>query len=180
MQGTVLFSGEFLGGVVAASAWGPQPAETLVSEEVWRTLGALLHESNDVHFSLCEEDPMQQLSIVGNDKGDVYLMSRLVAVPCDIPACRLAMLEARQLLNTAVAASIRNPARNGQDGTVPEVRIEIAALHGRCFEILMYESIRVARREGHTHREKCVEFPGPGPENRQLPNPREATLTAAS
>jgi len=178
MKRTVLFTGMFLGAVVATSAWGPPKAETLVSDEIWSMLNALLHDSNDLHFSFCREDPMQHMSIVGNDEGDLYLMSRLVAYPTDIPAYRLAMLEARQLVNSALAASIRNPARNGHNGTVPEVQIEIAALGSRAFEILMYEPIRVGRNE--VDREKGAECPGPGLDDRQHPSPLEPTLAATS
>ena len=178
MKRTVLFTGMFLGAVVATSAWGPQKAETLVSDEIWRMLQGLLHDSNDLHFSFCRQDPMQHMSIVGNDEGDLYLMSRLVAYPSDIPTYRLAMLEARQLVNSALAASIRNPARNGHDRAVPDVQIEIAALGSRSFEILMYEPIRVGRSEVDS--EEGAECPDPGLDGRQHPSPLEPTLAANS
>ena len=178
MQGTVLFSGVFLGAVVATSAWGPQQAEILVSDEIWRMLNVLLHDSNDMHFSLCSENPMQRLSIVRNDAGDLYLMSRLVAYPTEIRAYRLAMLEARQLLNSALAASIRNPARNGHDGATPEVQIEVAAVDRRAFEIVIYEQIRAGKSADD--REIGAKSPDAEVDNREHPNPLEATLAATS
>jgi len=178
MKRTVLFTGMFLGAVVATSAWGPQKAERLVSDEIWGMLQSLLHDSNGMHFSFCREDPMQHMSIVGNDEGDLYLMSRLVAYPTDFRSFRLAMLEARQLVNSALAASIRNPARSGHDGAVPDVQIEFAALNSRSFEILVYETIRFGKSEDD--REMGAESPAPGPDDRQHPGPHEATLAATS
>ena len=180
MKSTTIFSGAFLGAVVAASAWGPHKPEPLVTDEIWNTVAKLLRDAENVHFDLRMDDVMQHMSVVRDDEGDLFLMTRSVARPTEFSAHRLAMLEARQMVNSALASSIRNPARNGHAGKIPDVQVEIAALDSRSFGILMYEPISVAGGGRKAQPEKPAEASSTPVE----PNPQAVAdgtaLTAAS
>lgn len=180
MKSTTIFSGAFLGAEVAASAWGPHAPEVLVTDEIWQSVGKLLHDAEHVHFSLRADEVMRGMSVVRDDEGELFLTTRCVAYPTNVSAHRLAMLEARQMINSALASSIRNPARKGHACKTPNVRIEIAALDSRSFEIRMYESVRIAGSERNARPEKPAGSSSSGVDGGQQAVAYEATLSAAS
>ena len=180
MKRTAIFSGAFLGTVVMTSAWGPQTPQLLVSDEIWQTVGKLLHDSEDVHFSLPVDDVMQRMSVLRDEEGGLFLMTRSIAVPTDASAHRLAMLEARQMVNSALASSIRNPARQGHACKAPDVQIDIAPLDRHSFEILMYEPISVIGSACKSQPEAPAESSSTRVDDGQQGVAYESAFTAAS
>ena len=180
MKRTAIFTGAFLGTIVVTSAWGPQTPQVLVSDEIWQTVGKLLHDSEDVHFHLRLHDVMLRMSVVRDEQDDLFLMTRGVAFPTDVSAHRLAMLEARQMVNSALASSIRNPARQGHASRATDVQIDIAPLDSYSFEILLYEPIRVSGRERKAQPEKPFDASSTRTDQSAGAIAQEAALTAVS
>ena len=139
---TAIFTGVFLGAVVVSSAWGSPAAEGILTDDIWARVDRLLRDADSPRLSIDCTDVMQRVSIVRGEDESLYLMTSIVAYPLGFASCEMAMLQARQLVDAAVAASDACDPGASRGCKVASVEFEIVTVEGEAFEILLYEPIR--------------------------------------